>query len=56
MKIVVLNGSPRKGGNTSIMADAFATAARKNQHEVTILNIAAIPKLEQEGYYVAVYC
>ena len=42
MKIVVLNGSPRKGGNTEIMAEAFATAARKNQNEVTILNIAAM--------------
>ena len=56
MKIVVSNGSPRKGSNTEIMAEAFATSARKNQHEITILNIAAIPKPEQEGYYVAVYC
>ena len=27
MKIVVLNGSPRKGGNTEIMTQAFAEAA-----------------------------
>ena len=32
MKIVVLNGSPRKGGNTEIMAQAFAEATRKNQN------------------------
>lgn len=37
MKIVVLNGSPRKGGNTEIMTQAFAEAARKNQNEVSIL-------------------
>lgn len=40
MKIVVLNGSPRKGGNTEIMARAFAEAASKN--EVIILNVASM--------------
>lgn len=40
MKIVVLNGSPRKGGNTEIMVKAFAEAAGKN--EVTILNVASM--------------
>lgn len=40
MKIVVLNGSPRKGGNTEIMAQAFAEAACKNQNEVSILDVA----------------
>lgn len=38
MKIVVLNGSPRKGGNTEIMIKAFAEASKKN--EVIILNVA----------------
>lgn len=38
MKIVVLNGSPRKGGNTEIMIRAFAEAAK--QHEVVVLPIA----------------
>ncbi len=38
MKVVILNGSPRKGGNTEIMAETFANAADK--HEVEILNIA----------------
>ena len=42
MKIVVLNGSPRKGGNTEIMAQAFAEAARKHQNEVSILNVASM--------------
>lgn len=40
MKIVVLNGSPRKNGNTEIMVKAFAEAASK--HEVVILDIAAM--------------
>lgn len=39
MKIVVLNGSPRKGGNTEIMAEQFAETARK-KHDVQILNVA----------------
>lgn len=38
MKIVVLNGSPRKAGNTEIMVEAFAKAAKN--HQVEILNIA----------------
>lgn len=40
MKVVILNGSPRKGGNTEIMAETFAKAAKK--HEVEILNIASM--------------
>jgi multimeric flavodoxin WrbA len=38
MKIVILNGSPRKGGNTEIMADAFAEAAGK-KHEVVRVDV-----------------
>lgn len=34
MKIVVLNGSPRKGGNTEIMTQAFTKGAEKKGHEV----------------------
>lgn len=41
MKIVILTGSPRKGGNTDIMAKTFADAAAK-QHTVTVLNVAAL--------------
>ena len=29
MNVVVLSGSPRKGANTDIMAEAFADAARE---------------------------
>ena len=39
MKIVVLNGSPRKGGNTEIMVQAFADATKKT-NQVKILNVA----------------
>ena len=39
MKIVILNGSPRSGGNTGLMAKAFAEAASP-KHQVEILNIA----------------
>ena len=39
MKITILNGSPREGGNTEIMADAFMEEAQKNGHEVTKLNV-----------------
>lgn len=42
MKIVVLTGSPRKGGNTQIMAEAFAKGARRAQHEVILLDVAAM--------------
>ena len=33
-KVVILKGSPKKGGNTDILADAFADAARVAGHEV----------------------
>ncbi|MBW9170936.1 flavodoxin family protein [Clostridium estertheticum] len=36
MNIVVISGSPRKGGNTEIMAETFAKGARESGHEVTI--------------------
>lgn len=40
LNIVILNGSPRKNGNTEIMAETFKKGALKNNHTVTILNIA----------------
>ena len=51
MKVVILNGSPRKGGNTEIMAETFAKAADK--HEVEILNIAP---MNIEGCLGCKYC
>lgn len=38
MKIVVLNGSPRKGGNTEIMAEQFVQSVR-DEHDVVVLPV-----------------
>lgn len=40
MNILILNGSPRIGGNTEIMADAFARSAQESGHQVTKINLA----------------
>lgn len=40
MKIVVLNGSPRREGNTELMADAFVKGAAEQGHEVHKVNLA----------------
>ena len=39
MKITILNGSPRMGGNTEIMADAFMEEALKKGHDVVKINV-----------------
>lgn len=38
MNILVIAGSPRKGGNTEIMAEAFAQGARENGNSVIVKN------------------
>lgn len=38
-KIVVLNGSPRKGGNTALLCNAFTEGAKSSGHTVTQFNI-----------------
>lgn len=40
MKITILNGSPRVGGNTEIMSKAFEKAATEGGHEVKLINLA----------------
>ena len=40
MKILVLNGSPTKDGNTVALVNAFKEGAESKGHEVTILNVA----------------
>ena len=40
MKIVVLNGSPRKGGNTEIMINTFMENVKG--HDVVKLNIVSM--------------
>lgn len=42
MNILVVTGSPRKGGNTEILADVFAKAARENGHEVTVRKLSGL--------------
>ncbi|MEG0830659.1 MAG: flavodoxin family protein [Anaerovoracaceae bacterium] len=42
MKILVISGSPRKGGNTDIMVEAFVSGAKKNGNEVTVKNVGAM--------------
>ena len=42
MNILVVTGSPRKGGNTEILADAFAQAAKESGHEVTVRKLSPV--------------
>lgn len=37
MKILVLSGSPRRSGNTEIMANTFAQTAKEEGHEVHVV-------------------
>ena len=41
-KIVILNGSPRKTGNTSALVSAFAEGARSAGHEVVIFPVGSM--------------
>ncbi|MDO5410040.1 MAG: flavodoxin family protein [Lachnospiraceae bacterium] len=40
MKVTILNGSPRKNGNTEIMVNEFAKGAKEAGHETTVINLA----------------
>ncbi len=40
-KVLVLMGSPRKGGNTDMLADAFVKGAEAAGNEVTKLNVGS---------------
>ena len=40
MKILILNGSPTRDGNTVALANAFKEGAESKGHEVTVLNVA----------------
>lgn len=42
MNIFVVSGSPRKGGNTDIMAQAFAQGARSKGHQVTVQSLSGL--------------
>ena len=38
MNILILSGSPRKGGNTELLVDAFAKGAMEH-HQVEIVSV-----------------
>lgn len=42
MKILILNGSPRKNGNTSALVQAFTEGARTKGHDVTVLSVGSM--------------
>lgn len=42
MKIVVLNGSPKKNGNTAYLVDAFKEGAESKGHEVTVIHVGGM--------------
>lgn len=39
MKILVLNGSPRRDGNTTAMVNAFTEGAKEGGHEVNVIDV-----------------
>ena len=40
-KVLILSGSPRKGGNSDILCDEFARGAQEAGHEVEKIHVAA---------------
>ena len=40
MQILILNGSPRKDGNTVAMINAFVEEAKTNGHKIDVVNVA----------------
>lgn len=53
MNILVVTGSPRKNGNTEIMASAFAKSAREAGNEVTVKELST---LKVEPCLACTYC
>ena len=53
MKILILNGSPRAGGNTAALSEAFAKGARENGHFTEIVNVG---KMDITGCKGCMYC
>ncbi len=39
-KVLILAGSPRKGGNSDLLCDAFAKGAKESGHKVTKIRVA----------------
>lgn len=42
MNILVVTGSPRRGGNTEVLADAFAGAAKESGHTVVVRKLSSL--------------
>lgn len=42
-KVVILEGSPKKGGNTDKLAEAFGSAAEAAGHEVSYIPVGRMP-------------
>ena len=40
-KVLILSGSPRKGGNSDLLCGEFARGAQENGNEVEIIRVAA---------------
>ncbi|KIR02880.1 NADPH-dependent FMN reductase [Lachnospiraceae bacterium TWA4] len=53
MKITILNGSPRKGGNTETMVNEFARGAKEAGHETEILPVG---QMDIHGCLGCKYC
>ena len=53
MKILVLNGSPRKNGNTAKLVNAFKTGAEKSGNEVVVMNVGT---MNIKGCLACEYC
>lgn len=44
MNILVLSGSPRKGGNTELLVEAFAKGAAE-RHRVEVVSVRDVKKI-----------
>lgn len=53
MRVVILNGSPRKGANTEVMANAFADEARACGHDAEVVNVG---RMDIHGCLGCQYC
>ena len=52
-KVLILSGSPRKGGNSDLLCGEFARGAQENGNEVEIIRVAAKKIAPCSGCY---YC